>query len=90
MKKQRKMFCKTIFHNWGGGGSCGTNWPTEVVEIATHYEFDENDGFFTTSYDPYVGQTRRPFYTFHLKRTQRMAFEKLPEVRMKPNKMFKD
>jgi hypothetical protein len=30
-------------------GLCGTNWPTEVVEIATLNEFDENYRFFTTS-----------------------------------------
>jgi hypothetical protein len=29
----------------GGEGGCGTNSPTEVVEIATLYEFDENDRF---------------------------------------------
>jgi hypothetical protein len=28
------------------------NRPTEVVEIAILYEFDENYGFFTTSCDP--------------------------------------
>jgi hypothetical protein len=29
------------------GGHCGTNWPLEVVEMATLSEFDENDRFFT-------------------------------------------
>ncbi len=49
----------------GGGGRCGTNWPTEVVEIATLCEFYENDGFFTASCDTYMGHTFRLFYTFH-------------------------
>jgi hypothetical protein len=40
---------------------CGTNWPTEVVELATLWEFYENDGFFTTSCDPYMGLTFRLF-----------------------------
>jgi hypothetical protein len=54
-ERQRKTSCNTIFQNllWGVG-HCGTNWPTEVVEIATLYEFDENDRFFTISCDPYT------------------------------------
>jgi hypothetical protein len=36
----------------GGRGRCGTNWPTEVVEIAALYECYENDRFFTTTCDP--------------------------------------
>jgi hypothetical protein len=62
---------------WGEGWSCGINWPTEIVEIATLCEFDENDGFFTTSCDPYVGHTYRLFFAhFTLKRKQMMAFKK--------------
>jgi hypothetical protein len=38
-----------------GGRCCGTNMPTETVEIATPYEFDENYRFFTTSCYPYMG-----------------------------------
>ncbi len=43
------------------------------MEIATVYEFDENDGFYAISCDPiqYIGHIL--CYTFHLKR---MAFEK--------------
>jgi hypothetical protein len=25
---------------WAGGEACGTNWPTEVEEIATRYELE--------------------------------------------------
>jgi hypothetical protein len=50
----------------GGRGRYGTNWPTEVLEIATLYGFDENDRFFTASCEPYMGHTLRLFfYTFH-------------------------
>jgi hypothetical protein len=41
----------------GGGGRCGTNWPTEAVEMATLCEFDENDRFFTAFCDPYKTHT---------------------------------
>jgi hypothetical protein len=52
------MSGNTIFQSLvGGGGRCGKDLPTEVGEIATHLEFDENDGFFTTSCDPYIGHT---------------------------------
>jgi hypothetical protein len=47
----------------GGRGRCGANWPTEVMEIATLCEFDENDGFFTTSCDPYGSHFQTFFYT---------------------------
>jgi hypothetical protein len=73
------MSGNTIFQSLvGGGGRCGTNWPTEVVEIATHHDVCENDGFFTTSCDPYMGHTFRLFLNtyFTLKRIQRMAFKK--------------
>jgi hypothetical protein len=52
----------------GGKGHCGTNWLIEVVEIATFFEFDEINRFFTTSCDPYTGHTLRLFYTFHHKK----------------------
>jgi hypothetical protein len=46
----------------GGEGRWGTNWPTEVVEIATLCEFDENYRFFTTSCDPsHIGHIFRLF-----------------------------
>jgi hypothetical protein len=38
---------------------CLTNWLTEVVEMATLCEFDENYRFFTTFCDPYMGHTFR-------------------------------
>jgi hypothetical protein len=57
------------FPEAGGMGHCGTNWITEVVEIATLHEFDENDRFsITTSCDPFTGHTLRLFYTFHHKK----------------------
>jgi hypothetical protein len=44
------------------------------MEIATLYEFDENDRFFTTSCDPYMGHTLRLFYTFHHKKDIKDGF----------------
>jgi hypothetical protein len=64
---------------YGGGRRlrCGTNWPTEVANIATPNKFDVNDRFSTTSCDPCMGHAFRLFFThFTIKRTQRMAFEK--------------
>jgi hypothetical protein len=62
------MSGNTIFQSLvGEGGRCGKNWPTEIVEIATHFEFDENDGFFTTSCDTvtrYVCEFRHREYDF--------------------------
>jgi hypothetical protein len=58
------------------GGHRGTNWPIEIVEIATFYEFDENDRFFTASCDPYMGHTPRLFTHFTIKWTQRVALKK--------------
>ncbi len=37
----------------GGRGCCGTNWPTEVVEIAKLCEFDDKGRFLTTFCDSY-------------------------------------
>jgi hypothetical protein len=45
----------------GAGESSETKWPTEAVEIATLYEFDENYRFLTTSCDPYMGNNFRLF-----------------------------
>ncbi len=54
----------------GGRGHCGTNWPTEVVGIATLLEFDK-------MIDSSLSLVAHVFsYTAHLKKTQRMAFEK--------------
>jgi hypothetical protein len=61
------------------------------VEKATLSEFYENDGFFTTSCDPYMGHTFRLSFThFTLKRIQRMAFKNIPEVIINLDKMLKD
>jgi hypothetical protein len=52
-------------------------YRSTVVKIATLYEFDENDRFFTTSCDPNMGYTLRLFFThFTTKRRQRMTFKK--------------
>jgi hypothetical protein len=59
----------------GKGGCCGTNWPTEVVEMTTVCGFDENDRFFTTFCEPYMGHTFRLFYTFHPKKDTKNVFE---------------
>jgi hypothetical protein len=62
MKWQRKTSGNTIFQSLvGGGGALWDNWPREVVEMATLSEFDENDRFFTTFCDPYMGHTFRLF-----------------------------
>jgi hypothetical protein len=36
----------------GGKGLLWDKLPTDVVEMATLFEFDENDRFFTTFCDP--------------------------------------
>jgi hypothetical protein len=38
------------------------------VEKTTFHEFDENDIFFTTPCNPYMGHTLRICNTFHLKK----------------------
>ncbi len=60
----------------GGGGRCGTNCPTEVVELATLCEFDikKNDRFFTTFCDPYMYHTFSLFYRFHQKKDIKDGF----------------
>jgi hypothetical protein len=35
--------------------------PTELMGVTTLHECDENDGFSTTSCDPYMGHTLRMF-----------------------------
>jgi hypothetical protein len=61
-----------------GWGCCGKNWPTEVVEIATLYEFYENDRFFTTVPPvTHIWVTLSDLFTqFTIKWTQRMAWKK--------------
>jgi hypothetical protein len=51
----------------GGRGALWDNWPTDVLEIATLHEFDENVRFFIVSCNPYMGHTLRLLYSFHLK-----------------------
>ncbi len=61
-KWQRKKTSNIILHNLGGGGCCGTSWPTEGVRIVTLCEFDENNRFLTASCGPYMGHTLRLFF----------------------------
>jgi hypothetical protein len=69
------MSGNTIFQNLVGvGGRCGKNWSTEVVEMASLCKFDENDRFFTTLCDPYMGHTFRLLYTFHHKKDLKDGF----------------
>jgi hypothetical protein len=62
---------------WGEGGIVGQIAHRGSGNIvATLYEFDENDRFFTASCDPYVGHTPRLFfYTFHHKNDVKDGFE---------------
>jgi hypothetical protein len=56
--------------------------------MATLCEFDENDRFFTTSWDPY---TSRLFFThFTIKSQKGWLLRKMPEVIIKLDKMLKD
>jgi hypothetical protein len=66
-KSQFKTSVTPFSSAWG---ECGKNIPTEVVGTATLHEFDGTNYFFTTSCDPYIGHTPRPFYTFDLKSTK--------------------
>jgi hypothetical protein len=53
------------------------------VELATLYEFDENDRFFTAaSCDPYMGHTLRLFTHLSIQRTQGWLLIKVSEVRI--------
>jgi hypothetical protein len=59
--------------------------------LATLCEFDENDQFFITFGDPYMGHTFRLFYTyFTIKRHKRWLLIKMPEVKIKLDKIPKD
>jgi hypothetical protein len=50
--------------------------------MATLGESDENDRFFTTACDPYMGHTFRLFYTFHPKKGYKeWLLRKMPEVK---------
>jgi hypothetical protein len=72
----RQTSGKTIFQSLvKGGGCCGTNGPTEVVEIATLCEFDESDRFSTTFCDP-VWVTLSDFFTHFTMWTYGMALKK--------------
>jgi hypothetical protein len=77
-EQNRNAKCPATPFSWvgGGWGHCGTNWTTEVVEIATLYEFDENTRFFITSCDPYMDHILRLFiYTFHHKKDTKDGFQ---------------
>jgi hypothetical protein len=54
---------------WRGRGGCETNWPTVAMEIATLYEFDENDRRI------YESHFKTFFYTFHYKKDTKDGFE---------------
>jgi hypothetical protein len=65
---------------WGEEGCCGTNWPTEVVEIATLREFDEDDSHF-----------RLFKKMFHPKKGTKDGFlRKMPKVIIKLDKIIED
>jgi hypothetical protein len=61
----------------GGGGHCGTNWPTDVAETATLYLMKIIDS--VTSCDPYMGHTLRLFFIiyFTITRKQRIVFKQI-------------
>jgi hypothetical protein len=59
----------------GGGGRCGTNWPTEIVEKATLYEFEKNDRFSSLPPVTLIWVTLSDlFYTFHHKKDTKDGF----------------
>jgi hypothetical protein len=62
----------------GGGGVQWDKWPTEVVEITTLYEFEENDIFcITVPLVTHIWITFSNCFThFTIKMAQRMAFKK--------------
>jgi hypothetical protein len=74
---------------WGRGRR-GTNWPTEVIAMATLCELDENDRFFTAFCNPYIGHTFRLFSTFNSKKDTKYDLRKMPEVIIKLDKILKD
>jgi hypothetical protein len=63
---QQQLFCSLQ-----GGGAL---WRTGLAKIATLEEFDENDRFFPTSCDLYVGHILRVLYTFHPKKHTKDGF----------------
>jgi hypothetical protein len=62
-------FCSLLI-----GRAVGHIGVTEVVRIATLYEFDVKPRFFTTSCDPNIGHTLRRFDTFCLKKETKHGF----------------
>jgi hypothetical protein len=93
MKWQSKTAGNTIFHCLGrGGGGCGTNWSTDVVEIATLYEFDEINRLFTTSCRSYMGHILRIYFSHILskKGIKGWILRKMPRLRIKPDKILKN
>jgi hypothetical protein len=61
------------------------------VEMATLCEFDENDRFFTTFCDPYMGHTFRLFkHISPWKGYKEWLLRKMPEVIIKLDKILKD
>jgi hypothetical protein len=77
----------TFFQSLGGRGRFGTNWSTDVVEIATLDDLEKNDRFFANTCYPYIWVPLSDLFKhFTIIRTQRMEFRKMPEVRIKPDK----
>jgi hypothetical protein len=73
------MSGNTIFQSLvGEEGRCGTNWPTEIVEKATLYEFEKiiDSSLPPVTHTVYGSHFRLFFTHFSLKRTQRIAFKK--------------
>jgi hypothetical protein len=91
MKWQSKTSSTIIFYSLeGGGGHCGTKWPTEVVELPALNEFDYIDTFLTTSVTHiWVKLSHLFFYTIHLKkRHKEWLLGKMPYRSIKLDKMF--
>jgi hypothetical protein len=62
------------FCSLGRVGRCGTHFPTEAVVIATLWELDENDRFFTTSCDLNMSHILRLFNIIYLKKDTKDCF----------------
>jgi hypothetical protein len=67
----------------GEGWCCGTNWPTEVVGIATLLEFDENHRFLTVFCGPYTSHTLKHFLHISPEKRHKGWFLRKPEKRYK-------
>jgi hypothetical protein len=85
------MSSNTIFHSLGGGGM----WDklahkSTVVKIAILHEFDANDRFFTTSCDPYRWVTDFILHISPIKGHKEWLVKKMPEVKIKLDKLLKD